>query len=234
MQKEDNTRITEIKLNPNTELAKELVPYLMEWNGKIRLMHPLVFFPNYHPGYNEMFNDQLEIKREALKKTLKDNNYYTYLFLHERYYRFAAFNKIKSRLSDRKYWELLGNLYTDAENLCEIQSQIRKLFKSKRNEREYIMDEKERKKFASLPNVLNVYRGCSSMNMEGFSWTLDKKKAEWFANRIAEDEIDTLVIKGKCNKSDVTALFLGRKEKEIVIDPKKVMQQKDTFTGELI
>ena len=81
----------------------------------------------------------------------------------------------------------------------------------------------ERRYLASLPNRLTIYRGSQSKRIRGWSWTLDQKKAHWFANRWARLNFGKPhIATGKVKKSDVIAYFSRRKEKEIIIDPSKV------------
>jgi hypothetical protein len=51
------------------------------------------------------------------------------------------------------------------------------------------------------------------------SWTLDREKAIWFAERQThDDELPRVLLTAHAKKSDAHALLLGRQENEIVID----------------
>ena len=66
----------------------------------------------------------------------------------------------------------------------------------------------------SLPQALHLYRG--SEYKCGMSWTLDRSKAEWFADRFNTDgKVFELVI----NKSSTYGYFSDRGESEIVVNP---------------
>ena len=49
------------------------------------------------------------------------------------------------------------------------------------------------------------------------SWTLEQKTAEWFAHRFGEDGT---VYEAQIPKQYIYALFNGRGEAEVIVDPK--------------
>jgi len=101
----------------------------------------------------------------------------------------------------------------------------KKLLNSKRKNREYIMSSYERRYFKSLPDDFTIYRGYSHYRAIGWSWTLIKKKAIWFAKRFAHSEKDApTVLTGSVKKADVIAYFSSRKEREIIVDAEKFVK----------
>jgi hypothetical protein len=52
------------------------------------------------------------------------------------------------------------------------------------------------------------------------SWTLDLKKARWFATRLYQP--DPIVLQATILKPDVLAYFDERKERELVVRPGRV------------
>jgi hypothetical protein len=90
-----------------------------------------------------------------------------------------------------------------------------------RKRRFHVMEPAERELFDALPDRLTVYRGYSiAGNEHGYSWTLDRNKAEWFARRYAgSSEADGVFVASvEVNKNEVLAYFTGRNEAEIVLD----------------
>ncbi len=71
--------------------------------------------------------------------------------------------------------------------------------------------------FDSLPNELTVYRGASGDFPLGVSWTTDKAKALWFAQRFRKHSAS--VVSGIVCKGNIWAVFTGRGESEILCDP---------------
>lgn len=83
-----------------------------------------------------------------------------------------------------------------------------------------LMDDEEFSEFKNLPEIMTVYRGVTSFNAKNvlaLSWTLDREKAEWFAHRFGEDGT---VCEAQIGKEHVYALFNGRGESEVIVDPK--------------
>ena len=84
-----------------------------------------------------------------------------------------------------------------------------------------LMDATEKKEYASLPDVITVYRGVNGLKsqkqIKSFSWSLDKDIAEWFSSRFGGD---SHVYQAEIEKAHVFAYFKGRGEEEIVVDPK--------------
>ena len=86
-------------------------------------------------------------------------------------------------------------------------------------DRSMLMDKGEREQLDALPDPVTIYRGVTSYNannIRALSWTLDSSKAEWFANRFGEHGT---VFQARIDKRHILALFNGRDEAEIVVDP---------------
>lgn len=72
-------------------------------------------------------------------------------------------------------------------------------------------------------------------NVKALSWTLSRETAEWFAHRFDEDGT---VYEAKIDKKHICALFTGRNESEVIVDPKQLkdiiiapeMEQEPTMT----
>lgn len=80
------------------------------------------------------------------------------------------------------------------------------------------MSKMEQKIFSELPDQVIAYRGVSSSAYKyGFSWTLDKKVAFWYADRCGSN--NSCVYEGAFDKKDILCYFDTRNEAEIVIVP---------------
>ena len=87
-----------------------------------------------------------------------------------------------------------------------------------------LMDEDDYQRFVGLDEVVTVYRGVTSMNaknIKALSWTLDRDTAEWFAHRFGENGT---VYEAQIQKKYIYALFTGRNESEVIVDPKHLMK----------
>ena len=92
----------------------------------------------------------------------------------------------------------------------------------------YLMDAEELRQFQTLEDPVTVYRGVTShnaQNIRALSWTLDRDTAEWFAHRFGEDGT---VYEAQIAKAHILAVFLGRNEWEVVVDPKYLEQVQES------
>lgn len=86
-----------------------------------------------------------------------------------------------------------------------------------------LMDEEERSRLRNLENPVTVYRGVTSYNaknVKALSWTLDENVAQWFAHRYGEQGT---VYQAQIRKDDIYAIFIGRNESEVIVDPKQLV-----------
>jgi hypothetical protein len=207
------------------DLDPELEAYLGDTeHGWQALRHPLVYQVPYHPTWNALMNRQLGAKREQLVEAQRKRNWSQYIWLHERPYRIDAFTTICWRLSDKKYWELLGSIWTDTENLWQNHEIWRECLTAERRFRSRMMSEDERAQVKEvLPNPVTVYRGFSAPgSVQGFSWTTNPIVAKFFARRFAPRGNLMFVAKGTVRKGHVIAFLDGRSEYEVIVMPENV------------
>ena len=199
------------------ELHPDLQPYLEDGAIGLQLRHPLVYLvPLWGNGHA---NALYEHKVKGVKDALANNKYSSYIFLHERPYRLDAFTLIQSKLSDTQYWSLLSDIWTDTENQWQGLNKWKQLLSSNRPSRHYLMNEEEFNLLQSLPDEVTIYRGCQAgINENGLSWSLNKKKAEFFANRFGKEGI---ILERKIPKSNIIAFLNGRGESEVIWEEKK-------------
>jgi hypothetical protein len=187
------------------------------------LQHPLLHVSGVKMEGAAWVNHLVQAAEEAAEKALAEERWLDYVLLHEPPYRVAVFGKLAKKLSHAVYWKSLGEIYIYTENIWQWKRQLTRHFASDRPHRQQLMSAYERRCFASLPNRLTIFRGSHSRKVHGWSWTLDEKKALWFAKRLERLGVGIpRVATGKAKKSDVIAYFSRRKEKEIIIDPSKV------------
>ncbi len=84
------------------------------------------------------------------------------------------------------------------------------------------LDDEEVEELQAMPDRFTVWRGALDINRKGWSWTVDRDKAVFFANR-AYGARERYVIKGTVEKANVLAYLTGRSESEIVIAPEHVL-----------
>lgn len=208
---------------PAEELAAELEEYVYTQGSMPVLKHPLVFSVPYFSEMNHIFNRQLQAKKERLEQAERDQDWTMVLLLHERPYRIEAFLAIADRIeTDREWWEAVRYLWEDTENLHEWGDGVIRTLLS-RPHPEMLMTQEEQKFVDQLPDELTIYRGYVKQgrqsNLMGWSWTLDKNKAIWFANRFITSSETPHLATATVRKGQILGYLSGRNESEIVVDP---------------
>ncbi len=124
-------------------------------------------------------------------------------------------------LSKKDFAEMLCAAWITSENpnsdVNVSQSELLQMFRSA--DKFLLMTAEERKRLDELDNPVTVYRGVTPYNaksVRALSWTLDYEKALWFAKRF---DSDGTVYTAEIEKSNILALFDGRDESEIVVEP---------------
>ena len=208
------------------ELHPDLSSCLVEESLGTCIKHPLVIGLFYHPGMNAFYNEQYKAKLKYVKDSVEKKAWSSYLWIHERPYRIEKFAEIQGKLSDKEYWSLFGELWSDCENLWQYRIYINAIINSDRAGREEMMNEDEKLFLSKLPDEFTIYRGHQHKNRSGYSWTLSYWQAKWFANRFQQKRQG--VAKAIVNKKDVIAVLLGRNEYEIIVSPSHLKIKKET------
>ena len=216
-------------MNKEESLHFELQPYLEEpENSFAMLRHPLVFGVPYTPHMNAVYNAQLRQKKEMLQKAEEKKAWGSWVFIHERPYRFQALDEIKDKIeSDKEYWNILGEVWSDSENIWQVEDTAICLLESERSEPKHLMNEEEYNFLQSLPDEIAIYRGHQKVNRDGYSWTLCPWRAKWFAQRYQQVAEPVAVTRGYVPTEWVYAYLGGRGEMEIVVNPELVNHKED-------
>jgi hypothetical protein len=160
---------------------------------------------------NDLYRDRKAEAAGAFEK----RNWSTYIFLHEGPHRLHALTEcIRFGLSGPEYWSLVGDVWVDSENIHQNLQEWRRVWRSQEPGREKCMNDDERAVLASLPDLVQVWRGTAyQKSIRGISWTTIRDKAKWFAKRFSHGG---LVAEATVAKKDIKAVFLERKESEVV------------------
>lgn len=147
---------------------------------------------------------------------------YQVYFLITKPYSFAFLKYTFDYLSRDDFSEILADAWMRNEepNNDPNLSKRKLLSMFKYAEPTVLMDESELEELNALDDVITVYRGVTSYNsknIKALSWTLDYDTAEWFANRFGENGT---VYQAQIDKEHIYALFNGRNESEMIVDPK--------------
>jgi hypothetical protein len=85
------------------------------------------------------------------------------------------------------------------------------------------LDDYQRAVLDGLPGLITVYRGCSLERVHGLSWTLSRKVAAKFARGHRGISIRRPTIaRARMRRVDVFAVFVDRKEDEVILDPDRL------------
>jgi hypothetical protein len=193
-------------------LDRELVPYLQDMGEPFGqcLKHPLVFSVPYM-GENGMLNQRLDMKRRACEKAWDNNEWATYMWLHERPYRLQALLEMEPYVDDdAEYWDLLASAWVDTENAWQNLDEWYELWQSDRGDRPEV------KLPEGCGDVLTIYRGVESPERDGISWTLSYEKAKWFALRLTYGDAKAYVLTATVEARRVWFYSDDRGEQEVL------------------
>ena len=226
-------------LGKREELHPDLALYLQEDDTfGTSLRHPLVFSILHTKHMNAYVNAQYTYKRKALDEAVKKCKWSQYIWLHERPYRLDAFSNIAWRLEGTTlYWELLGEIWIDSENIFQNRDEWRDVLEQTYDDEQkhwhHMSRPEDRVVFTLTPEkggLLDhtlIFRGYSDEDgLDGFSWTLDRARAKWFARRRNREGQTPLVAEALVARADVLAYHTGRDEQEIVALPECVVVNK--------
>jgi hypothetical protein len=76
--------------------------------------------------------------------------------------------------------------------------------------------------YASLPDLISIYRGCERGRERGLHWTTDKAVAGKFAEGRRWTNRQPTLAQAQIPKQYVLAVFTDREEHEIVVDPRRL------------
>ena len=135
-----------------------------------------------------------------------------------------VFLAIKPLLTGKLYWYALRHSYDCSDNLFHYKVDLKFAFTYKEPEREYLMNLSERRFLENLPQRITIYRGMTENELKqksfGYSWSLKKEVAEFFANtyqrNFATNRFKKVVHEITIDKNEVIAFFNDRKEFEII------------------
>lgn len=205
-------------------LRKELHRYVTANGPLLHFQHPLCVMDILNGlDHCALVHQHLDHKQAAFDQAKKDGRWRAALCCFEKEFLLDGFCELAEEFSDTDYWEMLAHVWTHQEELWPNRELFLTLFSSPRSQREMLMRPEERNALTALPNQLTIHRGYAGTRKMCLSWTTDRAKAQWFADRFAKSLGDkTTVATGTVKKSDVLAYFIRRNESEVLVDPSKI------------
>lgn len=178
---------------------------------------------NVVDGLGEWTSSKSQRCWEEIEQALYRGDWRGYVMWHGHASQLPAFIRIKHRMPDEEYWDLLGYLWTTSRNIRQNKKVWRECWRSSRLKKEAAMDEDGRMQFDQLADTTVVYRGQDRRNTSGMSWSLDRDQAIWFATHW-HTRPEHWLLTGRVKKIDVHAAF-GGKEREIVANKVRVVSR---------
>lgn len=155
---------------------------------------------------------------------------------HQAFQRVQALAEVEHRLADDDFWFLFRVLWQDVEVLYPHHNLLRQMLTPDRlnaPDRIFQHSEAEQNVFRDRlrrGRPIKVYRGCTSRNVVGFSWTTNRAKAEAFAASTGWEK--SLITVGKLDPRRIVMALNDRGDAEIVAFPEHVVVERmDDFTG---
>lgn len=212
-------------LGKKEDLHSDLVDHVGDVSTFKALRHPLLYAVPYSEIQNALLNRQYEEKMKALLIAETNEDWESYVMIHERPYRFPALMRIAidcEASNPKMFWELVANVYIDSENIHASLEDWELLFNSRVERKpEWLMDEDELTTFQSITKCKRVplYRGYNvDGSPNGLSWTLSYDRAVWFARRNSSTGHNgCYVASALFPKQDLLMYKNGRGEEEVVL-----------------
>jgi hypothetical protein len=213
----------------HSELRHRLYPDLLAHMSKdavgFLVHHPLLVTHICEPDHIESANKIYDMKQARIREHRAQKKWSSFILMHERPYRLMALHDIASDITDdAAYWSLVGRYWIDSENIWEDLPTWHEMWTSTRPERDRVMSDEDKAVLRDLPDTVTIWRGVTRRKAaDGMSWTIDRSKAVWFANRFAELEgRERILVQGTIEKGNILAYLDSRGESEIVVDPANV------------
>lgn len=193
------------------------------------VMHPVFdfAFQAYENQPFNIFEDKETYKKllqEITAKIEKCTCIKNLLLIFRENFRLTFFKYCKDYMSSVDYAETLRYVWVLAEfPMSDVNVKKRELLSYfKKANKEYLMNDAERKVLSELPDEVVVYRGTQKQK-PGISWTLSKTKGKWFAHRF---KTSGYLYTGKIKRENILCFIDELSEKEIILNDRLVYDLK--------
>ena len=121
----------------------------------------------------------------------------------------------RRNLSDDELFAILRDEWVWFHNISDNVEDLQEVFPLYGPVRA-MMTPEENAAYDALPDILTVHRGCDAGWLEGLSWGLNKKVANWFAFYPLTQAEEPTLLTARVEKKFIMAIKLGRGEEEII------------------
>jgi hypothetical protein len=120
------------------------------------------------------------------------------------------------------FWRVISEIWNCCDNTWDHRNKLYfMMVLHSRTRRRNLPDEMQ--PMATLPRLVDVWRGCSRDRVRGLAWTLDKSVAEGFARGHRGIRVpDPVLVSAIIPKTAIFFMGHDRLELEVVLDPYKL------------
>lgn len=198
------------------ELCPELKDCIVDIGNGIRLIKNKFLTTIYIRSENDedLYNKPYRVRRELAQKYLEEENFDSFIFIHERPFRLEALVEVLFSIKKEDLFRIVEYVWTDSEDPC-VNLEVWKYIFNYCEELGVLEDSKR-----DLPEKFTIYRGTrAGIEDIGISWTLDASVAKVFSERFYTKRTDKQpIVKVKeVKKEDIFLFTDARGEKEVIL-----------------
>lgn len=198
------------------ELCPELKDCIVDIGNGIRLIKNKFLTTVYIKSGNDedLYNKPYRVRRELAQKYLEEENFDSFIFMHERPFRLEALVEVLFSIKKEDLFRIVEYVWTDSEGPC-VNLEVWKYIFNYCEELGVLEDSKK-----DLPEKFTIYRGTrAGIKDIGISWTLDASVAKMFSERFYTKRTNKQpIVKIKeVKKGDIFLFTDARGEKEVIL-----------------
>ena len=185
--------------------------------------------------FGDAYVQKINFKKQELDKAIEQQNWDKVFMLIEKPFRLNWLEEnIDLIKDDKQYYNFLKDAYMMTEfpmNGFSNYRDLLDLFYARENSK-LMLDKDELELLNSLPNEVKIWRGVKVDDVLdedniGLSFTLNKDKAIWFAERFAQAGVSqAILIEAVVKRDDILSIFLNRDEEEVIVNPEDIKIKK--------
>jgi len=181
--------------------------------------------------FGDAYVQKINFKKQELDKAIEQQNWDKVFMLIEKPFRLNWLEEnIDLIKDDKQYYNFLKDAYMMTEfpmNGFSNYRDLLDLFYARENSK-LMLDKDELELLNSLPNEVKIWRGVKVDDVLdddniGLSFTLNKDKAIWFAERFSQAGVSqAILIEAVVKRDDILSIFLNRDEEEVIVNPEDI------------
>ena len=185
--------------------------------------------------FADAYVQKINFKKQELDKAIEQQNWDKVFMLIEKPFRLNWLEEnIDLIKDDKQYYNFLKDAYMMTEfpmNGFSNYRDLLDLFYARKNPK-LMLDKDELELLNSLPKEVKIWRGVKvddvlDYDNIGLSFTLNKDKAIWFAERFAQAGVSqAILIEAVVKRDDILSIFLNRDEEEVIVNPEDIKIKK--------